>query len=667
MGRWSQSPVISVSQQPISLGDKWYRAIVETSIDGIIAISATGTILAYNESAAQMFGFPESEALGQNVSSLMPTPHRQRHDGYLEQYQKTGHQNVIGKGREVDGRRRDGSTFPLRLSVVETRVDGQPVYVGVLQDLTEQKATEQRLRQAQESAERASESLRAILSEAADAIVTTDDRGRIVHFNSAAARLFGYDENEVQGRNVSILMPSEIGREHDGYIRQYLSSGMAKIIGIGREVEARRKDGTKIPVHLAVSRIGWSGGMCFSAIIHDLSEHKRVETELKQARIAAEQSAQLKSDFLATMSHEIRTPMNGVLGMLDALSAGELDEEQRTHVDVARRSAQSLLSILNDILDFSKIEAGKMELGRVPMDLPRLVHDSTELFHSSALAKNLVLRADVSSTVPRFIWGDAVRVGQIVTNLVGNAIKFTQAGSVTVEVRPALLEGNPAIAIRVHDTGIGIAEEHLPHLFDRFTQLDSTAKRRFGGTGLGLAICDRLARLMGGTIFVRSAVGKGSVFELVIPAESAPSVTPSVKSEPVRLDGLSVLVADDNDVNRRVAEQLLSRLGAKVYMANDGAEAVEMAGRIEFDVIVMDLHMPIQDGREATRAIHATQPADRRTPILAYTASVLHEDQLSCAEAGMCGFVAKPARCEDLVRAISSALGSNADSNTNAA
>ncbi len=368
---------------------------------------------------------------------------------------------------------------------------------------------------------------------------------------------------------------------------------------------------------------------------------------LAVARRRAEAASVAKSAFLATMSHELRTPLSGVIGTLDLLADDPLPPAARERVAIARRSAELLLEIIGDVLDAAKLESGRMAIETLPLRLDRLVEDTLAGFAATAQAKGIALCAEIAAPAAGWFGGDPTRLRQILANLMSNALKFTEAGSVTVRVTAQLGQGDgPAtVTIAVADTGIGIPAEILPRLGTPFQQADSSTTRRFGGTGLGLAICRSLAEAMGGTLDIRSRLGQGTTVTvtLALPRAEAAEAQASPPA-PGAGEGVAALLVDDNEVGRLTVCTMLRRLGASVEVATDGAEAVAKAAARRYDLILMDLQMPTMDGLEATRRIRAGGGASAGSMIVALTANAFAEDTARCLAAGMDAHLAKPLR-----------------------
>jgi len=498
--------------------------------------------------------------------------------------------------------------------------------------------------------------------------------GTIISANERFCAVSQFTRDELVGQNHRIL--------NSGVHPRSFWADFWKTIRSGRvwrgEVCNRAKDGSLYWVAATVTPLPGPDGrpIQYIAIRTDITERKRAETELQEAKEAADRANRAKSDFLAMMSHEIRTPMNAVLGFANLLLDTSLTDEQRRFVSTISGSGQALMALINDILDFSKVEAGQLVLECIRYDLWTALSEVSELMSVKAREKGLQLVVERGADVPRLMLGDPGRVRQILLNLVSNAIKFTQQGRVVV--RATMDEGGKILLV-VEDTGIGIAPHVLPRLFRSFSQGETSTTRRFGGTGLGLAISKRLAEMMGGEIGVQSAIGQGSRFWFTLPppslaltlgvtadfGEEIPSGTADVP--PVRhLAGsanppIRALLAEDNSVNQVLARHLLTSLGCAVDIAGNGKEAIELWGRLPYDIVFMDCQMPEMDGLAATAEIRrreresATESSGisrRHVSIVAITASATVEERAACTRAGMDDFVEKPIRKNELRRCL---------------
>ena len=497
----------------------------------------------------------------------------------------------------------------------------------------------------------------AILNAALDAIVTINTDGIIETVNPAFEKIFGYSSDEVLGKSVNMLMPEPHAREHDQYIKRYLHTGERRIIGIGRETEAIRKDGKKIPVELAINEFTWGGTTRFVGFVRDL-------TVAIEARMAIDKANQAKSEFLANMSHEIRTPMNAVIGLTDLLLETPLTREQREYLSIIKSSGDTLLSIVNDILDYSKIEAGKMTIEHVGFDLLQAIKHTIALVTENARTNSIILELQITD-YPGIVNGDPGKLRQVLLNLLSNAVKFTKNGKITVEVSTKPINDNRIeTTIQVHDTGIGLSTEQQARLFAPFTQADSTTTRRFGGTGLGLSISKRLIEMMGGEIWVESQENKGSTFGFTIPVElsklakletkAADTATPSdtIISADTQPIPLHVLVAEDNIVNQKVIMHMLEKLGCKVTAVPDGQKAVAAMQENDFDLVLMDCQMPIMDGYEATKQIRSLDASKRGIKIIALTANAFIEEKEKCIMSGMDEHLSKPIEFQKLSQTL---------------
>ncbi|WP_336579639.1 MHYT domain-containing protein [Alcaligenes sp. CHO6] len=499
---------------------------------------------------------------------------------------------------------------------------------------------------------------RAIVDTAIDGIITISSNGTILDFNHSAERLFGWKAGEVLGRNVNMLMPEPDRSRHDSYLSNYLRSNDPKVIGVGRDVTGLRKDGSLMPMRLAVGRVRQPGDPIFVGFVTDMSRYNALTESLRQSAEKAEQAAQAKSSFLANMSHEIRTPLNAIIGFSDLMLNDALTAQQSKHLNIINQSARSLLALLNDILDTTKLERGSVELEQVDFSLIDLCQQVVASLRLAADAKNLEFLLSCAPELHPFYKGDPMRIQQVLNNLIGNAIKFTQSGAVRVEVNPE--PGRNTVSIRVTDTGIGMSPEQLRHVFTPFTQADVSISRRFGGTGLGVSIARQLVDLMGGTLEVQSTLGVGSVFEVRIPLEPGNEPRPSPENQAVpHLPPLRILVADDINLNQELLTLTLEQHGHSVTATDSGHKVLELLDKEDFDVVLLDVHMPELDGLETARRWREQERREARLPLplIALTASVMESDRHAAQEAGINGFATKPLDLPALMQEIARVMG----------
>ncbi|WP_404385662.1 response regulator [Caenispirillum salinarum] len=534
----------------------------------------------------------------------------------------------------------------------------------------ERKAVEGELRESEKR-------LRTILETSPVGVAMTRAGGSILFANTRLGEMLGVPPEELFGSRAEdhYVEPAERVR-----LEREVSHGG---VVLDREMKMLRGDGSAFWVLLSMQPIQYENDYALLVWLYDISSRKEAEEAMARAKEHAEAAARAKSEFVAVMSHEIRTPMNGILGMVRLLLDTELSEQQRDYAETIRYSGEALMAILNDVLDLSKLEAGRMQLDETVFETARLLHSVVDLLDGRAREKGLVLEHDVAEGVPQVLAGDAGRLRQVLLNLISNAIKFTDEGSVSLLVAPqegpgadgAGPGGRVAMRFEVRDTGIGISAPARERLFTAFTQADQSISRRYGGTGLGLAICQRFVELMGGRIGVDSHEGQGSTFWFEVPlrpateAEAAGPLRAAAAAaeragardaQPAGASGapvrpLQVLLAEDNIVNRKVAMAFLERAGHVVTVARDGYEAVAQAGRGGFDVVLMDVSMPGMDGYEATSRIRSLPDSRGRVPILALTASAMRGEAERCRAAGMDGYLAKPIDADVLEREIAAA------------
>jgi len=516
-----------------------------------------------------------------------------------------------------------------------------------------------------------------------NAVVMTDAEGRVEWVNDSFTQITGYSLQEMLGKKPGAVLQ---GEKSDPKVVEYIREQIRKGESFGADLINYSKSGREYWIQFEVQPIRDENNTItnWMSIERDITEQKNSELAMLEATRAAEAANRAKSAFLAVMSHEIRTPMNAVLGTLSLLLDSRLDEEQGLWAKTAHHAAHSLLAIIEDILDFSKIEAGKLTLQNENFELSSLIEDVTQLFRMRAEAKGLALSSTIHAAIPNTLRGDPFRLRQILVNLVGNAVKFTERGGVSVGVScPERSDAKITLRFHVADSGIGIADDAQASLFNQFVQVDNGTSRRYGGTGLGLAISKRLAALMGGEVGVDSRPGEGSDFWFTaqldvpdspsLPAEACDGTPPILArsfgrkataaghgkaySHPDRRTRMAkILVAEDGEINRLVVTAMLGKAGYQVEVAQNGLKAVEAASAADYDLILMDVQMPEMDGYQATVAIRGLPGPRSQVPILAFTANALREDLDACLAAGMNDFIAKPVEKDRLLATIANWL-----------
>lgn len=554
-------------------------------------------------------------------------------------------------------RRADDSVVYLRfVGRLEFDAQRQPASVaGVVEDCTEARLAEESL---MESRIRTA----AIVSTAADPIITIDEQGAIDFFNPAAERIFGYRAGEVIGQHVSLLMPERLREHYQALIERRLHSSSSQAVTAGHEFIGRKQNGEEVSLELAVTEMQFRGRRMFTGILRDVTDRQRTRQALQAAKDAAEDASRAKTAFLANTGHELRTPMNAIVGMTNLILASQqIPPDMRADLCTVRDSAQSLLRLLNDLLQAAQLDAGKVVLRPVEFSLSRLLRELLQGVAWHAHLKGLELILSISARTPLSLIGDAGRLQQILLNLLDNAVKYTMQGEIELRVDlDAELDESAAIAFSIRDTGIGIAPEHRSVIFEAFQQVDDSNTRRFGGAGLGLAICQQLTRLMGGRIWVDSDEGTGSVFHLVIPFRKNPH---AVGSAPARLDmeSLAVLVVDDSRAAAEAAAELLRRWNCVVTIASSGSEAWKLieaaadAGR-PFAVSLIDTQLPDGDGFQWFARLRSERPF-ATLPILMVAGIQRLKEVARARELGIQHLLHKPIFGPDLQDILLASLG----------
>jgi len=623
------------------------RAVVDTAIDGVILIDANGVILMFNPACERLFGYAAFEVIGRNVKMLMPEPYQSEHDAYLRNYRETGVRKIIGIGREVLGRKRGGATFPMDLSVAEASEDGLPIFVGIIRDLTERKAAERALR---EGAER----LRAVVETAVDGVILINARAQVLMFNPACERLFGYTAAEVIGQNVRMLMPEPYRSEHDGYIANYRETGAAKIIGIGREVLGRRKDGSTFPMDLSVGEAKQEGESIFVGVIHDLTGRKRTEEQLVQA-----QKMETVGQLSGGIAHDFNNLLTVILGNAEALSLrlkarDDLKQLAETIMFAAERGAE----LTQRLLAFSRRQV-----------LQPAAIDCNAMVESMRVLLRRMLREDITLNIhappaPVVAIADAAQLESALLNLSLNAQDAMPSGgtltlaTTEVELDETSFGGDAGIrpgryvAISVTDDGIGMTRAVADRAFEPFFTTKEVGK----GSGLGLSMVYGFAKQSNGHVTIYSEVGLGTSIRLYLPIADNTQAAVSRQVEVKTVGGSeTVLIVEDDPYVRSHAIASLESIGYRVIVASDGPEALSLLrGGAEPDLLFTDLVMPGGvDGWELAAKARDLRPGLKVLFTSGYPLETLTDRGATDPGAPL---LSKPYRLADLARCVREVL-----------
>ena len=634
-----------------------FRSLSDAAFEGI-AISEGGRILEVNKSFTEMYGYEASEVVGMPALDFVAPESREAVRRHISSHSPEPY--------EVVSLRKDGTTFDTEVRGKKARYQGRTVRITALRDVTERKNAEKRFREAERRYR--------TLVERVPAVVYMQEIGSqdaAMYMSPRIEDMTGYSPDDCKDPDLRWRMvhPEDRGRmqsedEHTVEPGEVFTTEYRVVHRDGHTVWVRNE--------AVVVEDEVSGSCYWQGFMIDITERKRAEEalrenerQLREARERAEEANRAKSEFLANMSHEIRTPMNGVIGMTDLLLDTPLDEDQREYAETVRRSGENLMMILNDILDFSKIEAGAMRLENIDFDLRAAVDDVTMLLAGRAHDKGLELAGLIEHDVPYALRGDPGRLRQVLTNILGNAIKFTEEGEAVVRVKLADEDEESAkVYFEVSDTGIGMSREQQRRLFLAFTQADASTTRHYGGTGLGLAISKQLVNLMGGEINVESQPGVGSTFSFAVPFEKQTSYARSAPSITADLAGRRALIVDDSRANRSILEKQLSSWGVQATSVEGGTRALEelrsaVDGNVPYDLAVLDMQMPGMDGMELARRIKG-DPDISPTRLVLLTSLGRRTDGQEAAQVGIEAYLTKPLRQSELYDALATVLGRSA-------
>lgn len=635
-------------EQQLRYNEKWYRTILNSTGEGIVVCDLAGTIAFANPRALELFDANEQQVLGRHIDEVFKITERQdsvysgspvelaEQDSFPDTASRVALHTFQGKLNTID----------YLVACIRNEEDEKTGFVVVMRDIAQQLLYE--------SAAKSSEfRYTAIFESAKDVIYTLDLNGVFSSLNQAFVDLTGYSKEEMLGKPFrNYIHTDDLKTAFRSF--EVVSTGgfppVHELRVLTKTGEYRYAEITSVPLKEENKVTGAIG------IARDVTLRKQTELELIRAKNVAEQSKKYQEQFLANITHEIRTPMNAIMGMSQLLLQSKLDTNQHEFVDAIRLSAENLLVIINDILDLSKIQAGKMTLEMKPFQLHDVLNNLFSTLRLKADEKGLVFEHHIAPDVPLHLLGDKVRISQILINILSNAIKFTDAGSVKLNVTALTNESNKTtLKFEVSDTGIGIAPDKLDVIFDNFKQASDDTTRLYGGTGLGLTIAKQLAELMNGTIDVASEIAKGSVFTFSVTLEQALQVSSSEKVSSERkedktaLSNINVLVVEDNNFNKLLIKNILLGWKANVDMADNGEIAVDMLAHKNYDIVLMDIQMPVMDGYQATEAIRNSLPAPKnKIPIVAVTAHATITEREKCEKAGMNDFVSKPLDSEKL-------------------
>lgn len=631
---------------PLSTGEGLFRRLLESAPDAMVIVDGKGRIVLVNAQMEKLFGYDREELVGSPIEILIPErlseTHRQHRSGYLAHPAR----RPMGADLELRGRRSDGTEFPVDISLSPLETEEGLLVAASIREVTDRRRVEEELRR--------SETLfRGLLEAAPDAIVIVDADARIALVNGQTEKLFGYSRGELVGQPIESLLPDRFRDGHRAHRDGYLAAPTARPMGVDLELLGRRKDGIEVPVNISLSPYETAQGTLVLSAIRDVTENKRVESEIRRLAEEAARANAAKSEFLSRMSHELRTPLNAIIGFAQLLELDRLEPAQDEGVKHILRAGRHLLSLINEILDVSQIESGAFALSLEPVSVNGVVDEALDLIAPLAAERPVTIRVSGHGEHPAFVFADQQRLLQVLLNLLGNAVKYNEPGG-TVEI--SWTGDAREVSIAVRDGGAGIAAEDLEHIFSPFERLSAGATAT-EGTGLGLAVAQSLVVAMEGTIEVQSTPGVGSTFTVRLRAAAAngmPGDAPAADRSGV--DALSarrtVLHIDDNLTGQRVVERLVRRLpGITIVSSSYGHYGLELARRERPDVILLDLHLPDLPGEEVMRRLQ-DDAATRDIPVVIVSADASRETARRLTAAGASTLVSKPIDADVLLAVL---------------
>ncbi len=606
-----------------------YAALVESAPDGIIVVDHRGRISLVNKQTENLFGYTRDELIGQSVELLVPERARERHPRLRDSYWARPTVRPMGAGLDLTGRRKDGTEFPVDISLSPIETDEGRLVSAAVRDATERKKAEAKFA--------------ALLEAAPDAIVVVDEHGVIQIVNHQTEALFGFARAELIGTSIDVLLPARSRDRHPMLRQGFFASPMARPMGAGLQLWARRKDGTEFPVDIALAPLETEEGVLVSAAVRDITERLRVQDVLREAKEEAERANAAKSEFLSRMSHELRTPLSAILGFSELMQMHEVSPEQRAvFMERTHKAGLHLLSLINDVLDISRVESGTLSVSIEPTMIRPVLDDALEIVQSMAAQRGITVSSEVDGT-ESLVMADANRLKQVMLNLLSNAVKYNRdRGSVAVSCE----RRDDRLRIVVADTGPGIAGESMSKLFQPFERLGAE-RGTVEGTGIGLALSSRLVELMRGAIGVESAPGKGSSFwvELPIAVDVPPEMVESVGPPPEALDGertFTVVYIEDNLSNFMVVEGVLAlRPNVRVMPAIQGSLGLDLAREHKPDLILLDLNLPDIPGEEVLRRLRSDL-ATAAIPVVVVSADAMPGRRQQMIHLGAQAYITKP-------------------------